>query len=36
MYNDDRMCGNCLVNPKDLSKALKQIKGLGNGKPIKD
>ena len=30
MYNDDTLCENCLVNPNDVSKALKEIKGLSN------
>lgn len=36
MYNDDTLCHNCLINPKDISRALKKLKGLGNGKNIKD
>lgn len=32
IYNDDTLCQNCLVNPSDLSKALRDIKGLANGK----
>jgi hypothetical protein len=35
-YNDESICSNCLVNPADVSKALKEIKGLLNGKPWKD
>ena len=32
-YNDDQLCQSCIVNPTDVSKALKEIKGLGkNGK----
>jgi hypothetical protein len=26
IYNDESLCGRCLVNPKDVSKALKEIK----------
>jgi hypothetical protein len=26
IYNDDKLCVKCSVNPKDVSKALKQIK----------
>lgn len=32
IYNDDQLCQNCLVDPKSVSKILKQIKGLANGK----
>lgn len=35
-YNDDTLCVNCTVNPSDVSKALKEIKGLMNGKSITD
>jgi hypothetical protein len=31
-YNDDELCGQCLVNPIDVKKMLKEIKGLANGK----
>lgn len=27
-YNDDEICSNCLINPKDVSKELKRVKGL--------
>lgn len=32
IYNDDEICAQCNVNPKDVNKVLKQIKGLMNGK----
>jgi hypothetical protein len=32
IYNDNDLCLNCDVNPKDVLKALKDIKGLANGK----
>jgi uncharacterized protein YmfQ (DUF2313 family) len=32
IYNDDVLCQKCLINPQDISKALKDIKGLANGK----
>jgi hypothetical protein len=32
IYNDDQLCQNCLVNPTDVNKAIKDIKGLSNGK----
>ena len=31
-YNDDILCQSCLVSPLDVAKALKEIKGFGNGK----
>jgi hypothetical protein len=31
IYNDENLCVKCNVNPSDVSKALKQIKGLANG-----
>ena len=35
IYNDDPLCGQCVINPSDVKKALKQIKGLGNDRPKK-
>jgi hypothetical protein len=35
-YNDDALCVGCTVNPVDVSKALKEIKGLMNGKSNTD
>jgi len=32
IYNDDALCFDCNVNPKDVIKALKEIKGFTNGK----
>lgn len=32
IYNDEALCENCLVNPADISKAIKDLKGLANGK----
>jgi hypothetical protein len=31
-YNDDVLCQSCLINPKDVSRALREIKGIANGK----
>ena len=31
-YNDQDTCSECLVNPVDVKKALKDLKGLANGK----
>lgn len=32
MYNDDVLCGKCNINPKEVVKALKNIKRMANGK----
>lgn len=32
IYNDESLCLKCEVNPNDVNKALKEIKGLANGK----
>jgi hypothetical protein len=32
MYNDENLCVLCNVNPNSVQKALKEIKGKGNGK----
>ena len=31
IYNDDVLCSDCLINPAEVKKALKQIKGFMNG-----
>jgi len=31
-YNDEQLCQACLVHPGEVSKALKEIKGIANGK----
>jgi predicted nucleic acid-binding Zn ribbon protein len=31
-YNEGVLCASCIVNPSDVTKALKEIKGLANGK----
>jgi len=31
-YNDDVLCQSCIVNPAEVNKALKRIKGVANGK----
>jgi hypothetical protein len=30
-YNDDQICFSCLVNPKEVVKILREIKGLASG-----
>jgi hypothetical protein len=32
IYNDEELCNDCNVNPRDVNKALKDIKGFINGK----
>jgi len=32
IYNDEQTCSKCLINPVDISIALKDIKRLSNGK----
>jgi methylphosphotriester-DNA--protein-cysteine methyltransferase len=32
VYNDEPLCSKCDINPKDLSRALKDIKDLFHGK----
>jgi hypothetical protein len=31
-YNDQDLCAECLVNPLEVKKALKELKGFANGK----
>jgi hypothetical protein len=31
MYNESQLCEQCDINPKDVSKALKDIKRMING-----
>lgn len=31
-YNDDQICQACIVNPSEVSKALREIKGIASGK----
>ena len=30
IYNDESLCNNCLINPLDVLKALKKVKGMHN------
>jgi hypothetical protein len=32
IYNDDQLCSKCNINPGDVKKVLKQIKGFSNGR----
>lgn len=32
VYNDDQLCTTCLVNPSDVGKLLKEIRGRASGK----
>jgi hypothetical protein len=29
-YNDDQLCHSCLINPSEVSKALKELKDIAN------
>lgn len=31
-YNDDPICQSCVINPADVFKVLKEIKGIADGK----
>jgi hypothetical protein len=35
-YNDEKLCQSCLIDPKEVSRVLREIRGYSNGKPIKD
>jgi hypothetical protein len=35
-YNDDPVCYSCSINPKDIAKALKQLKDIADGKSEQD
>lgn len=35
-YNDEKLCQFCLVDPKEVSKVLRKIRGYSNGKPVED
>jgi hypothetical protein len=32
IYNDDAICSSCAINPDEVTKAIKKIKGKTNGK----
>jgi len=32
IYNDEPLCNRCLINPVEVKKALKQLRGLANDK----
>lgn len=36
IYNDEPLCNNCNINPNDVKKALKQIKGMTSDKSKRD
>lgn len=35
-YNDDSLCTSCIVNPLEVNKALREIRGMASGKSSKD
>jgi hypothetical protein len=32
IYNDEKTCEKCVVDPKEVDKILRQLKGIANGK----
>lgn len=32
VYNDDSLCSSCIVDPKQVSKTLREMRGIANGK----
>jgi hypothetical protein len=36
VYNDELLCDRCLINPQDLNRALREIRGIANGKSFED
>jgi hypothetical protein len=36
IYNDDALCFRCSVDPKEVAKAIKEIRNFSNGKNIAD
>lgn len=32
VYNDEHLCSSCVVDPKQVSKTLREMKGFANGK----
>lgn len=34
-YNDEQICHSCAVNPGEVLKALREIRGIANGKSKK-
>ncbi len=32
IYNDEKTCESCLIDPKQINRVLRQIKGIANGK----
>lgn len=32
IYNDEKICESCIIDPKEVNKVLRQIKGIVNGK----
>jgi hypothetical protein len=32
IYNDEKVCESCIIDPKEVNKVLRQIKGIVNGK----
>jgi hypothetical protein len=32
IYNDEKTCEKCNIDPKEVAKALRQVRGIANGK----
>lgn len=32
IYNDETICSSCIINPKDIKQAVKDMKNIANGK----
>lgn len=32
IYNDDKSCEKCIIDPKEINRVLRQVKGIINGK----
>jgi hypothetical protein len=32
VYNDDLLCSSCLINPSEVTKTLREIRGMSKGK----
>jgi hypothetical protein len=36
VYNEDSICSTCAIDPDIVSKTLRELRGISNGKPISD
>jgi hypothetical protein len=35
-YNNEKLCQVCIIDPKEVYKTIKKIRGYSNGKPVED